>query len=256
MLIANYHTHTPRCNHATGTEKEYIQAAMAAGIRILGFSDHAPYIFDGDYYSHFRMRPELLPDYCQTVLKLKQQYAGKIQVHLGAECEYYPKYFREVLSMLQDNQVEYLILGQHFINNEFDGPYTGVNSHREEDVRTYAHQTMDAMNTGLFTYFAHPDLLQFHGDQKVYLHYMRQICREAKSCGIPVEINLLGYRENKWYPNDLLYQAAAEESCPVIIGCDAHAPEVFQDAKTEAFAREKIRHYGLTLLDTVELKKI
>ena len=123
-------------------------------------------------------------------------------------------------------------------------------------MRTYVHQTMEAMNTGLFTYFAHPDLLQFHGDPKIYLRYMRQICREAKSCGIPVEINLLGYRENKWYPNELFYQAAAEEDCPVIIGCDAHAPEVFADTETEAFAREKIRQYGLTLLDTVELKKI
>ena len=30
-MIANYHTHTPRCRHAEGTEAEYVQAALDAG---------------------------------------------------------------------------------------------------------------------------------------------------------------------------------------------------------------------------------
>ena len=255
-MIANYHTHTTRCNHASGTEAEYIRSAMDSGIRILGFSDHTPYFFDGDYYSHFRMRREQLPEYCETVRRLQKEYAGQIQLHLGVECEYYPKYFADVLSLLRDNQVEYMILGQHFLGNEFDGPYSGVHSDREEDFRQYVRQSMDAMNTGLFTYFAHPDLAHFHVSDRIYLDNMRQICREAKSCGMPVEINLLGYRENKWYPNPLLYEAAALEDCPVILGCDAHAPEVFADKETEEFARKMIRTYGLKLLDTIELRKI
>ena len=36
-MIANYHTHTPRCNHAVGSEEEYIQQALNAGMKILGF---------------------------------------------------------------------------------------------------------------------------------------------------------------------------------------------------------------------------
>ena len=39
-MIANYHTHTWRCHHADGTEREYVENAIAAGIKILGFSDH------------------------------------------------------------------------------------------------------------------------------------------------------------------------------------------------------------------------
>lgn len=46
-MIANYHTHTPRCNHAVGSEEEYVQQALKAGIKILGFSDHTPYLFPG-----------------------------------------------------------------------------------------------------------------------------------------------------------------------------------------------------------------
>jgi histidinol-phosphatase (PHP family) len=61
-MTVNYHTHTVRCRHASGTEREYIETAISRGITTLGFSDHSPYIFDGVYYSSFRMRPEELKD--------------------------------------------------------------------------------------------------------------------------------------------------------------------------------------------------
>ena len=41
MIKANYHTHTARCGHAIGTDEEYVQAAIQAGLKTLGFSDHA-----------------------------------------------------------------------------------------------------------------------------------------------------------------------------------------------------------------------
>ena len=49
MLNANYHTHTARCRHASGREEEYIQQAISSGLKVLGFSDHTPYPFQGDY---------------------------------------------------------------------------------------------------------------------------------------------------------------------------------------------------------------
>ena len=66
-MIANYHTHTWRCNHAEDTEREYVEAAVARGIKTLGFADHAPYFFDGDYYSGFRMKREQYRDYADTI---------------------------------------------------------------------------------------------------------------------------------------------------------------------------------------------
>ena len=30
-MIANFHTHTSRCNHASGTDREYVEAAIEAG---------------------------------------------------------------------------------------------------------------------------------------------------------------------------------------------------------------------------------
>ena len=36
MLKRNYHTHTPRCEHAEGREEEYVRAAIGAGFAVLG----------------------------------------------------------------------------------------------------------------------------------------------------------------------------------------------------------------------------
>lgn len=255
-MIANYHTHTWRCNHASGTEEGYVKAAMQNGMKILGFSDHTPYFFEGDYYSNFRMKREQLPDYASTVRALREQYKDQIEIHLGVECEYYPKHFADTLALLRDNGVEYLLLGQHFIRNEYDAPYSGVPTNQEEELKIYCRQSMEAMNTGLFTYFAHPDLLHFMGSGKVYKTYMREVCREAVSCGIPLEINHEGIRRDRWYPNPLFLEVAAEENCKMVIGCDAHYEKALNEPETHRKAEKLAKDFGLTVLDTVPIRSI
>ena len=71
-MIANYHTHTRRCGHAEGEEREYVEQAIAAGVRILGFSDHTPYPFSNGYESRIRMRLSETEDYFKTVTDLKR----------------------------------------------------------------------------------------------------------------------------------------------------------------------------------------
>ena len=44
-MLYNYHTHTVRCRHASGTDREYVEKAIEGGIKTLGISDHAPYLF-------------------------------------------------------------------------------------------------------------------------------------------------------------------------------------------------------------------
>lgn len=255
-MIANYHTHTWRCNHASGKEVQYVDAAVQRGLKILGFADHSPYFFSGDYYSRFRMWPRQLDDYISTILALREEYRGKIELHVGLELEYYPSYFPKLLDFLRDRPVEYLLLGQHFIGDEMGEHYSGNPTADESILRQYCRQTMDAMNTGLFTYLAHPDLLHFTGSSRVYRHYMRQLCAEANSCGIPVEINLLGLSESRHYPNGLFWEIAGEEGCQAVLGCDAHSPKALTDTATEEKALALAGRYGIPVLETVPLRPI
>lgn len=255
-MIANYHTHTPRCNHAWGSEAEYAECALEAGLQILGFSDHSPYVFPGTYYSHFRMRPELLEDYVNTVLALREQYRGKLEIPLGLELEYYPSLLPQLLPLLKDQPLDYLILGQHCLGNEVNDHYSGRATADKRHLERYCDQTIDAMHSGLFTYFAHPDLLNYVGDDdKFYRSQVRRICAEAKQCGIPLEINLLGMLEHKHYPNDRFWEVAAEENCDVILGRDAHEPQQLLLEEFEQRGLDIVRRYSLNLLPTVKLRK-
>lgn len=255
-MIANYHTHTPRCNHAWGTETEYVEKALEAGLQILGFSDHSPYFFPGDYYSHFRMRPSLLEDYVRSVLKVREQYRDRIEIPLGLELEYYPNQFPLLLPLLKDQPMDYLILGQHCLGDEVNDHYSGRATADKHHLERYCNQAIDAMQTGLFTYFAHPDLLNYVGDDLAfYRSQVRRICAEAKQCAIPLEINLLGMLERKHYPNDRFWEIVAEEGNDVILGRDAHEPEQLLMEQYEQRGLEMVRRYGLNLLHTVPLRK-
>ena len=44
-MTINYHTHTYRCGHAVGNEREYVEKAIELGFSELGFSEHAPMPF-------------------------------------------------------------------------------------------------------------------------------------------------------------------------------------------------------------------
>ena len=87
-MIANYHTHTPRCHHAVGQEREYVENAIKAGLKKFGFADHSPMVFDGDYYSGHRMRPAEIAEYVNTILRLREEYKKDIELFIGLCDEY------------------------------------------------------------------------------------------------------------------------------------------------------------------------
>ena len=256
-MIANYHTHTERCRHAGNhKDREYVEAALTAGMQTLGFADHTPQIFRNGYTSTFRMDPEQLADYVRSIAGLKEEYRGRIQVLTGLETEYYPDHFRDLLALLREHPVDYLILGQHFIHNEYDAPDGGICTDRKDVVRRYCEQCVEAMHTGVFSCFAHPDIMCYHGDKQYYQDAVRPMCREARRLGIPLEINLEGIRRNKHYPNMAFWEIAAQEACTAVLGSDAHRPADVHSPEAEKKARAMARYLGLKLLDKLELRPV
>lgn len=256
-MIANYHTHTPRCNHATGKERRYVERALEGGFRELGFSDHTPYFFDEPgYYSSFRMRPEQLPDYVQTLLELREEYKDQIRLRIGLETEYYPRLFPRLLDYLRQFPLDYLILGQHALYNETEGVFSPRPTDDVKLLTQYRNQSLEALETGLFSCFAHPDLFCFTGDPKEYEAHVRALCRRVKELDVPLEFNLLGLSEGKHYPDPVFWRIAGEEQPKVILGCDAHSPEFTWNPLLIAEALRQLSGWGLTPLDTLSLRPI
>ena len=252
-MKANYHTHTYRCRHAIGEDREYVENAIEAGLEVLGFSDHIPYWFPDGYYSTFRMFPEQAEEYARSVLDLKKEYEKDITIYLGFESEYYAKFFDKTLDMLKDIPYDYLILGQHLLCNEVDHPQ-GVSlvGNKQTDPQYLIQnvtETIEAMETGKFFYLAHPDLVNFVGDPAVKEREYRRILEAAKRLHVPVELNLLGIRENRNYPQELFWQLAGEIGNEVILGCDSHQPNTMALKNDLTRAQELITRYRLNKIE-------
>ncbi len=249
----NYHTHTYLCHHAEGTVREYVESAIAGGYRVLGFSDHAPYTYGGVYDSFFRMFPCEMDAYISELLALRAEFKDKIDIKIGYEAEYYPEYFDALIERVCAYPCDYLILGQHFTKNEYDGEYAG-NHGDEAAVSEYVRQVCCGMRTGLYSFVAHPDLVNFNGGTERYLELTRDICRTSLETDTPLEINLYGIIDRRDYPKECFWQMAGEYGCKVVLGVDAHSSDRFlcRDDVSEGF--ELIRKYGLNYVESPTLR--
>ena len=160
----NYHTHTARCGHAEDAERDYIEKAIAVGIKHMGFSDHAPFRFADGTESDFRIPTELAEDYFVQLKALREEYKDKIEISIGLEMEYYPACFHEMLAYAKSLGTEYLILGQHFLDhNEIVETRPSRLTEDEAILQTYVDRLVAGIESGVFTYIAHPDLCRFVG---------------------------------------------------------------------------------------------
>lgn len=252
-MIANYHTHTYRCGHAVGSDRDYVDAALKGGLQTLGFSDHTPFPIPGDGTG---MMMEELDGYVKDLQALKREYAGQIDIYIGLEVENSPAQFQALTDALRQYPLDYLILGQHTIfgHADYRKPYNPTSD--PAHFNTYCEQAAQGIQSGIFTYWAHPDVINFTGDSELYEHRMRSLCRLAKKHGLPLEINLHGARDGRNYPNPNFWRIASEEGCDAILACDAHEPcELYDRAKAMAVVKPIIDQFHLHVLDTVTLRK-
>ncbi len=256
-MIYNYHTHTERCHHASGSDEEFILRAIEAGIKYLGFSDHAPFIFPDGFENSYRVQMCDAEGYVKDLRELRKKYADRIQISIGFEMEYYPAYFDKMLEIARNVGAEYLILGQHFINNEHpDGIGAAGPTDNEQLLCTYCDEVIAAIKTGYFSYVAHPDLTAFTGDSRVYRREIGRLCLAAKEYDIPLEINLAGIRYNKFYPADIFWQIAGEVGAPVTIGYDAHLCDDLLNKEQLISAAKLINRHRLNYIGMPRLRQI
>ena len=251
-MLANYHTHTTRCNHASGADREYVKAAIQSGVKVLGFSDHAPF----PDRSFVGMTPDILPEYVATMTAIREEFKNDLTMHIGLELEYHPKHFPRQLEFLKQHGVEYLILGQHALFGLTEAPGAHMNGSEEKYLDYHCGLQREAMDTGVISYIAHPDIFNFSGSEEVYDRHIRKLCRHARDLGIPLEINMLGLRTFRHYPRPHFWQIAGEEGCQVILGCDAHEPEAFLDTVGPTAAAELVKRFDLNLIQTATLKQL
>lgn len=242
----NLHTHTTRCGHADGEDREYVEAAVAAGFHTLGFADHVPIPFPDGYRSGCRMDVSETKGYVASLVSLREEFAGKIELLVGYEAEFMPFLFVHMMqNLVRQERFDYLILGQHFWYNEFDGHGATRACDSEEHLSAYTDTLIKGMETGCYTYVAHPDIFRFSGELPAYERQVRRLCEASKRLNIPLELNFTGLEEGRHYPREDFWRIAGEVGCPVTWGADSHSPSLVYRPTAIRMANEYIEKFAL-----------
>ena len=275
MLKANYHTHTYLCGHATGDVIDYVNEAIRLGFKELGMSDHAhtpEYFMSEDEYHHNYLEEIMTDDdfdniYVPRVLEAKKN--PNIKVFLGLETEYFPE-FKDYFVKLR-KKVDYLVLGEHFFNYKGSN-YSPYDPFTPRLAEVYTDIVIEAMETGLYTIFAHPDLflMNYNGENghrvfdKTAEICSKRIIEAAIKNDVYLEINANGIakgarrtdsgKEQYLYPREEFWNLVSGTKAKVVIGADAHKPEALGYEAVEK-AIEFAKQFDLNMCDFVEFKK-
>ncbi len=260
-MTANYHTHTYRCNHAApDDERVYVEAAIKAGFRELGFTDHVPIPMpcgvdaaECQPLLRVRMTPDETEGYVSTLLKLREEYKNDIKIYIGYEVEYLPEVFGGIMDHISQYPLDYLILGQHFSSIK-DPVYFGHTNKDANVLKQYVDLLIAGIETGKFTYLAHPDLCNYVGHLETYEREMTRLINCANEHKLPLEINFYGFQLLRNYPNIPFWNLAGELGCDVVLGSDAHFPENMCNASALKHSKMLVEsHPKLNLLDRISL---
>ncbi len=222
-MRVDLHNHTPLCNHATGTPREYILKAIEEGIDIYGFSDHAPMNFDQEY----RMSFEDMANYEEEILNLKDEFKDKIDIRLAYEVDFLPGFMD---NRVLNADVDYLIGSVHFLDKwGFDNPEF-IGEYKNRDIDKIYQDYFDAIEimtkSGEFDIVGHLDLIKvFNFKPKKDIRLIAKNAIEAiKKNNMVVEINAAGLRKlvKEAYPSKELLEMCYENSIDITFGSDAH----------------------------------
>lgn len=231
---SNVHTHT-RWSDANNTVEEMIQSALKKGFTSLGFSDHG-----AAFYDKAGMRDEA--GYRAEVLRMKEKYAGKIEIALGCEHDFHAKdadlspyeYIIESVHFLHkgntytpiDHSPEDLKSG---IDNLYGGaPYAMAKAYFADVCQSLIDRKPDIVgHIGLITKFNEVQPL-FSATDARYLSCARETIALAAEKDILVEINTgamsRGYRTTP-YPESALLRLLKSLKGRMIITSDCHRAE-------------------------------
>ena len=264
-MFGNYHTHTYRCRHASEDNDEaYVKAAIQAGFKELGFADHCPWPYSENFYKPgVRMHISEFSEYLQSLSELRECYKDRIKIYIGLECEFFKEYLDTLREFRQ--KCDYLLLGVHWRKSEEAAEMSSSECVRPEELELFAENTIEGMESGLFLYVNHPDHLfsSYPVFDKCCRELSHEIARKAKQLDIPLEYNLYGLKKRDQgsfkglgYPCNDFWRVVAEEGCRVVIGCDAHNPEMLLVPERIKEAEAFLMSIGINVEDRIEIREV
>lgn len=244
-LRADFHTHTTYCD-GKSTPRQMVEAAYRMGLTDFGISGHADFSM---YEPGFGMSGEILEAYKKELRKLKEEYAGKMNLYIGIELD--------TLGPLQQAD-DYAIGSTHCVlkNGELvtvddteEKLVSAVNRIWNGDWYAFARDYFELEATVYdklhCDWVGHFDLLtkfnegykHFDETKDAYLEPALAAMKKLHSQGLPFEINTgamsRGYCTAP-YPNPILLKELHAMGGRIMINSDSHSADTIAYAFDQA----------------------
>lgn len=235
-LLYESHCHTPLCKHAYGFPADYAAQAEKRGLKGIIFTCHCP-LPDGISAS-VRMTPEQYDDYIALVAAAREEYAGRVDVRLGLESDYFPGTEKWLEKLHARVPLHHVLGSVHMQVPEYKARY--FNGNWFEYQKTYFQHLAEAAETGLFDTLAHPDLVKNEAPHEWDLAriepYVARALDRIAATGIAMELNTSGRQKAipEFNPNPSMLRMMRERDIPVVLGADAHVPQRVSEGYEDA----------------------
>jgi histidinol-phosphatase (PHP family) len=241
IMWANFHTHSHYCD-GKGALRDYLDSAIKAGIKHIGFSSHAPVPFSCKWC----IKEEELAVYLAEIESLRAIYPEP-EIYKGLEIDYIPGIIspRAFTTML-----DYTIGSIHFVDSFAGQPWEidntlqvfkdGLRNIFHDNIRTaitrYFELTREMVERGAPTVVGHLDKIKIHNSPEKffeesepwYREQIRKTLKVIKQKETIVEVNTRGLYKKKSptpYPSPWILELLYESGIPITLSSDAHHPD-------------------------------
>ena len=260
--VPDYHMHTPSCNHAKGSIAEYAQAAVDAGLKEIGMSDHSP--MPNGFDAAWRMDESELDSFLEELEAAQHQFKGQLSIKAALEVDYYQGAEEYITYLANYYDWDYLMGSVHFIGDwGFDNP-DEVSRFETCDIEQaycdYFKLVELSAACGLFDIIGHPDLIKKFGYRApkgsvAVAQAQDAMLAAVKKADVALEISSAGLRKpvREIYPHPTLVEKAAALAIPFAYGSDAHAPSEVGHAMNDCLAL--LQQFGMQSIATFSKRK-
>ncbi|MBO5262327.1 MAG: histidinol-phosphatase [Clostridia bacterium] len=260
MSLSSYHTHS-KYSDGKNTLEEMVQSAIEKGCKEIGFSDHAPMIFDCGW----SMKQEQVESYKKEVTALKEKYKDKIKIYLGIEQDYfstpaegYDYIIGSVHFILKDGEYLPNDLSADAMKEFVDRCYGGdVYAYCEDYYKMMA----DIVRVTKCQIVGHFDIVTKFNEKMPmidinhprYINAIDYALKELSKTNAIFEVNTgaisRGYRTSS-YPDNKTLDKIAKSGKPFVITSDTHNVETVNFNFAEE--KEKLDQKGYKYIKSLE----
>lgn len=260
MSYSNFHTHSTYCDGKADLES-FVLEAISYKMQTLGFSSHAPFLYD----TNWSMPMDKLDDYLIEVSQLRLKYWNELKIYKSLEIDYISG---KLGPSTYASKLDYTIGSVHFIGQYPNGNYWGIDISKEDFEKGLADLFNNDIKKLVEVYYAtiremlekdKPDVLghwdivkkfnrgdvYFSENEEWYKLEVRKTMHAIAQSGVIVEVNLRGMITNKTeepFPSYWILAEMQKLKIPITISADAHLP--YELTKCQDDIRQKLKSIG------------